>query len=247
MIFVTPTQDDTLTALRAVLLAALPAGTGVYLGQVNQAPEPAEVNYVIMTPLRRRRIETNVDGLDDCKFLGSIAGTALTVTAVDLGALTPNRELFGQNVAAGTIILGQVSGPTGGAGTYLVSIAQTLAAQVLACGVTDVVGPYMLDVQLDFHGAGGSSAPADAAQTVATLFRDLWAVGQFETQSTGSTVTPLYTDDPKQIPFIDGQDQYEDRWVVEATLQVNETISVPQEYMDSAAIGLIEVDTTYPA
>jgi hypothetical protein len=248
--FVTPKQDDVMAALRAVLTAALPGGVPVIKGQGNRTSEPKETNYVVMIPLFRHRIETNEDGFDDCKFLGSVADKILTVTTVDIGSVSVNRSLFGANVTADTTILQQITGTQGGPGTYLLDKSMTLAAQVMSCGAMSVAGPYEFDIQLDFHGQGASGSPGDYAQTAAILLRDAWAVDQFTTQSGpagGGAVEPLYADEPRQIPFVNDQNQTEDRWIVTATLQVNETISVPQEYMDSAVVGLIEVDTFYPA
>lgn len=57
---------------------------------------------------------------------GSIAGNVLTVTAVGSGALVPGGTLSGTGgggVASGTQIVSQLSGSTGGIGTYSVSIA----------------------------------------------------------------------------------------------------------------------------
>lgn len=66
---------------------------------------------------------------DAAAFTGSIAGTTMTVTAVASGSL-----LVGQTVGGAlpnTHITGQISGPTGGTGTYSVSNSQTLASTAL--------------------------------------------------------------------------------------------------------------------
>jgi hypothetical protein len=76
------------------------------------------------------------------------------------------------------------------------------------------------------------------------MLRDDYAMAQFSTS--GFDVTPLYADDPKQVPFLNGEQQYETRWIVEAVLQVNPVVSVPQQFMDAASITLVEVDAAYP-
>lgn len=53
---------------------------------------------------------------------GSIADTVLTVTAVGSGTLVVGGTLSGTGVQTGTQITGQLSGTTGGIGTYSVSI-----------------------------------------------------------------------------------------------------------------------------
>jgi hypothetical protein len=67
-------------------------------------------------------------------FTGSISGTILTVTAVGSGAITAGQLLTGVGVSAGppgsnaTYISNQISGTTGGIGTYTVSVSQTVAS-----------------------------------------------------------------------------------------------------------------------
>jgi hypothetical protein len=61
-------------------------------------------------------------------FTGAISGTTLTVDVVNSGALAVGQVVKGTGVAAGTTITAQLSGPTGGAGTYRVSISQTVAS-----------------------------------------------------------------------------------------------------------------------
>ena len=41
-------------------------------------------------------------------------------------------------------------------------------------------------------------------------------------EAAGAVATPLYTEDPRQMPFINGEQQYESRWVVSAVLELDE-------------------------
>lgn len=59
---------------------------------------------------------------------GSIAGTVLTVSAVTTGTLVVGAILSGTGITAGTQIVKQLTGTTGGAGTYTVSASQTVAS-----------------------------------------------------------------------------------------------------------------------
>ena len=59
---------------------------------------------------------------------GSISGTTLTVSQVKTGLITTGQSLFGLGVSAETVITGQLSGSTGGAGTYSVNNSQTVAS-----------------------------------------------------------------------------------------------------------------------
>ena len=55
----------------------------------------------------------------------SITGTVMTVTATD-GFINSGMELSGAGVTAGTTVVKQLTGATGGTGTYQVSISQTV-------------------------------------------------------------------------------------------------------------------------
>ena len=60
-------------------------------------------------------------------------------------------------------------------------------------------------------------------------------------------IYPLYSEGPKQVPFIDGESQYQHRWVVVLHLQYNPAVSFSQQFADIATISLINVDAVYPA
>jgi hypothetical protein len=63
---------------------------------------------------------------------GSIAEDILTVTAVSSGVLVPGGTITGTGISAGTQIVDQLSGTTGGTGTYAVSILQTVASTTIS-------------------------------------------------------------------------------------------------------------------
>ena len=235
-----PNQSAILKALRSFLLGILPSKVEVILAQVNRVPEPKAKDFVLMTPIRRDRLETNVDSGNDACVVGSIAGNVLTVTAVLIGALQVGATLYGSGLSPNTSITSFVSG-TGGVGTYKVSPSQAAPSQKIGAGSMDYLQPTRVVIQLDVHGPNG----ADNAQIISTLFRDDYAVQQFATS--GIDVSPLYADDPKQLPFLNAEEQYEDRWVVEAHMQANEIVTAPQQFADSLVVGLIDVDERYPA
>jgi len=234
-----PNQSDILKALRTFLLGILPSTVEVILAQVNRVPQPKVKDFVVMTPIRRERLETNVDSNADVSVVGSIAGNILTVDSVAFGDIEAGAVLFGSGVTLGTKVTSVVSG-TGGVGTYKVSPSQTIPSQKIAAGSTNAMQPTFVVVQLDVHGPSG----ADNVQKITTLFRDDYAVQQFATYDVD--VAPLYTDEPKQLPFLNAEQQYEDRWVVEAYLQANEVVTFPQQYADAAAVEIINVDAAYP-
>ena len=61
-------------------------------------------------------------------FTGSISAKVLTVTSVTAGTIQPGQIITGTDITTGTTILTQVSGTTGGVGTYTVDISQTIAS-----------------------------------------------------------------------------------------------------------------------
>jgi hypothetical protein len=65
---------------------------------------------------------------------GSIAGDILTVAAVGSGTVYPGTTISGTNVTTGTQIVSQISGTTGGIGTYYVSIPEQTVASTTISG-----------------------------------------------------------------------------------------------------------------
>lgn len=237
-----PTQKDINVALQAFLAGVLPAGMPIVLGQINRVAEPKAGDFIVFWPIRRERLSTNVDAGGDCVFTGSIAGTTLTVTAMRAGSspIAAGRTLFGVGVLANTVISALLTG-TGGIGTYKLDKSQTVASRLLSAGSASFRQATQVTVQIDVHGPAG----ADNAQTIATLMRDAYAVDAFA--ASNPNIIPLHADDPRQLPFTNAEQQYEDRWVLEALIQANQTVSrIPLQFADVVEVELIEVDTTYP-
>lgn len=90
-----------------------------------------------------------------------------------------------------------------------------------------------IDIQLDIHGPNGS----DYAQAIATLARDGWACERF----TNPNIQPLDATDGHQVPFHNGEGQYENRWVMDLTVQANPTLSTPQDFAATLAATLIPI------
>lgn len=62
---------------------------------------------------------------------GSIAGNVLTVTHITSGTLAPGAVLTGTGVTTGTMITTQLSGTTGGLGTYAVNKSQVVVSETI--------------------------------------------------------------------------------------------------------------------
>ncbi len=105
-------------------------------------------------------------------------------------------------------------------------------------GSMAITTPTQYTMQLDFYGPSAASW----AMTVQSLFRDDFGVAQFP-----ATVQPLYADDPVQMPLITGEEQWLQRWRLSAVMQIDPTLTAPQDFAGALAIGLTEVTTKYPA
>lgn len=240
-ITVTPSEASALKTLGDYFDVILPAGVESLVAQVNRVAEPSGADFVMMNPIRRTRLSTNVDQFVDAKMFGSIAGATMTITSVAYGALKVGSVVFGVGVTNPTQVTAFGTG-TGGVGTYTVSPSQTVAAEVLAAGVLNAMQPIDLVIQLDVHGPNSG----DNAQRISTMMRDDHACQFF--LAANPNIQPFYADDPKQIPFINENNQYEDREVIEAHLGVSATVNdVPQEFFDQIVATLIPADIVEPA
>jgi hypothetical protein len=66
-------------------------------------------------------------------------------------------------------------------------------------------------------------------------------------RQSGFDVAPLHADDPKQIPFINAEQQYEYRWVIEAHMQANQIVlGIPQQFFDVVDLNVESVTVEFP-
>ena len=167
--------------LRTFLLGIVPVVTPpfeVLRAQQNRVAPPKGQNYIIMTPLFKRRLSTTVDTYSD----------------------------------------GYPNAPG-----YRYSEEDT-----------------EVTVQIDCYGPLAS----DTVQTIATLWRSGYTCDILA--ASGYGVQPLYEKDPRQAPFIDGQQQYEYHWSIDLVLQVNFVVTTPQDFASVVTVDPIGVDQVYP-
>lgn len=231
------TQDNINTALGNLLKAVLPSAVTVIVGQTNRVASP-EGDYVVMWSLRRPKLATVFETTSDTEFEASIAGNQMTVLGLESGLIKPGNTVFGTNVADGTIVQSQSSGSTGGAGVYTVSGSQTVFLETMSAGTMTIAQSTEVVMQVDVHGTNSD----DNAQVISTIIRTAFAVDQMA----ASGVTPLYADEPRQVPFITAAQQYEDRWMVEIHMQVTPSVVTPQEFYDVVELNLVDVDVVFP-
>jgi len=233
-----PSHKQIQTALRAALLAILPTGVSVIEGQNNNVAMP-KGDFVVMTVIRRERISTNVVNSDDCKFLGSIAAGRLTATQISYGRLQIGRTVFGPGVTPSPTIT--AINPDG---TATLSANITLSSRWLAAGALALKQSTRIVFQLDVHSDDMGRA-SDMAQTLSTVLRDDTGVQLLK--ASNLPLTPLFADDPRQMPFTTGEGQYEDRYVVECHLQADQIITPSQEFADEVVVDRVAADLFFQA
>ena len=238
------TQSTIQAALGNFLAYLLGPTFAIVEGQDNRVAEPSAQDFVVMTFMGMDRAATNFDTYQDCSFTGSIAGTTLTVSSILLGSIVLNTELFGTGVAQGTQILSQTSGTPGGVGAYKLSgAAQTVASEKMASGQVTLLQTLQVTYQLDVHGDHAASN----AMLISTMFRD--EVGQRIFGHYGaSNIAPISCDSPTQMPFENENQQIETRWVLNADLSINVSMTAPQEFADKLKIyPILPADIVFPA
>lgn len=83
--------------------------------------------------------------------------------------------------------------------------------------------PKRIDIQIDFYGPSAG----DWCAAVKGVYRTPYAPAQF-----ADGVKPLYCSDGLQSPLVTGEQQWESRWTLTASLQYNPIVTVPQEFAD---------------
>lgn len=101
--------------------------------------------------------------------------------------------------------------------------------------VKNAMQPTQFTMQIDCYGAQAH----EWAKIFTTMFRDEYACDRL-----APTCQPLHADDPRQMAITNGEQQYEQRWLITALLQYNPTVTVDQEFFTSASPVAINADTT---
>ena len=112
-------------------------------------------------------------------------------------------------------------------GTNVVTFTDNLTTQV-----NSVMESAEITIQIDVHGSNS----ADNAKSIVMMWRTDFAVDTFT--GSNANVTPLYADEARQVPFHDGEQQIETRYTIDAVLQANQTITVPQQSATSFDLSL---------
>lgn len=99
----------------------------------------------------------------------------------------------------------------------------------------DLTVPTRLDVQIDFYDGGAS----EFCKAVKGVFRSVYAVSMFP-----AGITPLYCSDGVQASLVTGEQQYESRWTITASLQYNASVTVPMQSAEELAANPLISEVT---
>jgi hypothetical protein len=124
----TSSSSQTLTAVSTGQLG--PPSATVYLsGSTGHGRRPMFVG------------KTDANGvlIPTVSFTGTGSGTNLTASSVGAGTIFPGATITGTGVPAGTIILSQTSGTTGGAGVYVTNNITTSTANALTASGLGII------------------------------------------------------------------------------------------------------------
>lgn len=92
-------------------------------------------------------------------------------------------------------------------------------------GFKNSLQPKQYAVQIDCYGASSG----DWATALSNLFCDDYAYELFP-----ANIKPLYADDPKMMPIVDGEQNFVERWTFAVNLQYNPTTQTPMQFADGS-------------
>lgn len=104
-----------------------------------------------------------------------------------------------------------------------------------AADTTTVVAHNTYSYQVDCYGADG----ATWASILAATWRTMWGA----TTLRDASITPLYADAPQQLNIVNREGQFEQRWMIRLFAQVNQRITLPQQFFSEAELrGIVVAD-----
>lgn len=230
------TEKQVFAALRTFLLSVVPANIQVIRGLDNRVSEPSLTDFITMTPILRERLAWNTDTYVDTQRLSFTTMTAPTPgTSISNAAGTAHGTVLS---VSGLDVLVSISAGYYFAVSDVVTGVGTVTA--IAYGSKLMLQPTKITIQLDVHGPLG----ADNAQVISTTFRDQYAVDSLA--ASGSEIAPLYAGEPRQMSYLNGEQQIEERWTVDIVLQANIIVTVSAQLGTKATIVPKNMDVVYP-
>ena len=82
-------------------------------------------------------------------------------------------------------------------------------------------------------------ASGDWAAIVIALWRSEMTMNFMATYG----LTPLWADDPVEMSLVNGEEQYEERWVTQLHINYQPSVTFAQQSMAAAQVGIVNVET----
>jgi hypothetical protein len=102
-------------------------------------------------------------------------------------------------------------------------------------GLVNVTRGTTYSYQVDCYGQDG----ANNADIISIAWRSMWACDQLA----GSIITPLYADEPEQLNLVNGENQFEQRFMAKLYLQTNTVVALPQDFFsDPVPVDIVVAD-----
>lgn len=170
-----------------------------------------------------------------------------TISIIDTDVYTALRTYLLSLAPAGAEVIrgqdNQVAMPIGNFATMTSNQMVRLATNVttyqplIGTGQKEVLTAFRYLIQVDLYGPLSQPWAAQAK----SLFRDSYAVDLFP-----SNIVPLFADDAIQLPLVNGEEQWEQRWKMQMSVQYNPLVTVSQDFATSLTATIIEVDAKWP-
>lgn len=113
--------------------------------------------------------------------------------------------------------------------------ALTIPAGANGLGTDEISRSTGIHLQLDVYGP----ASAENAGVITTLLRDSYGAEALAP----SGLSPLYAEDPFQLPLVAGEQQWIQRWTIRIALHGHIAVTVPQAFADTLITELSEVSS----
>lgn len=94
-----------------------------------------------------------------------------------------------------------------------------------------ITGPKRIDIQVDFYGP----ASGEQAAALKVVYRTEYACAQFP-----AGIAPLYCSDAHQGPLVTGEEQYQDKWTITASLQFNPAVYIPVQFATAWKLAIFK-------
>ena len=95
--------------------------------------------------------------------------------------------------------------------------------------------PTDFPIQVDTYGA----AAGDWADVIATMWASPLAIAFLASYG----LVPLWADDPVELSIVNGEAQYEQRWVTVLHMQLNPAMAAPMTFLTAPQITILDILT----